>query len=211
LNLPDPIGEALRWIDGGGLLAYPTETVWGLGVDAASAQALARLREWKGRDEDHPVAILVESAEAALEAGFELSPVARRLAGRCWPGPLTLIVKGPGGLAEGVARPDGAVGLRCSSHPLAVALSRRLRRERGAFLTSTSLNHSGDPPARTVAEARSLCGSAAGEPLLIPVEGGEAGGGQASTVIDVSEDPPRVLRWGAVAREDLASVLEELQ
>jgi L-threonylcarbamoyladenylate synthase len=211
LNLPDPIGEALRWIDGGGLLAYPTETVWGLGVDAASAQGLVRLREWKGRDEDHPVAVLVESMETALEAGFEFSPAARRLASRFWPGPLTLIVKGPGGLADGVARPDGAVGLRCSSHPLAVALSRRLRQERGAFLTSTSLNHSGDPPARTLVEARSLCGHTAGEPLLIPVEGGEAGGGQASTVIDLTEDPPRVLRWGAVAQDELELVLDQLQ
>ena len=210
MTLPDPIGDAVRWIMGGGLLAYPTETVWGLGAEAGSEAALARLRTWKGRERDNPVAVLVESVEAALDAGFELSPAAQRLAERFWPGPLTVIVKGPGGLAEGIAREDGGVGLRCSSHPLASALARRLRRESGGLLTSTSLNHAGEPAARTFEEARALCGNAEGEPLMIPLDGGEAGGDAASTVVDTCETPPRVLRWGATRRIDLEPVLEAL-
>jgi L-threonylcarbamoyladenylate synthase len=210
VTLPDPIGDAVRWIAGGGLLAYPTETVWGLGADARSQEALGRLRTWKGRERNNPVAVLVESPEAALEAGFELSPAARRLAQRFWPGPLTVIVRGPGGLADGVAREDGCVGLRCSSHPLATALARRLRRETGGLLTTTSLNHAGEPAARTVGEARALCGDAEDEPLMIPLDGGEAGGDTASTVVDTCESPPRVLRWGATRRIDLEPVLEAL-
>lgn len=210
-SLPDPIGEAVRWVGDDGLLAYPTETVWGLGADAVSEPALARLRAWKGRGLDSPVAVLVESVDAAREAGFDLGAAAERLAYRFWPGPLTLVVRGPDGFATGVAREDGAVGLRCSSHPLAVALARRLRREGGRLLTSTSLNHSGEPPARTVDEARALCGRDAHEPRLIPVEGGEAGGEVASTVVDATGDAPRVLRWGAVSAEDLEPVLEELR
>jgi len=210
MRLPDPIGDALRRIQEEGLLAYPTETVWGLGADAGSEPALARLRAWKGRGEDAPVAVLVESIEAAREAGFVITPEAERLASRFWPGPLTLIVEGPHGLAAGVARADGAVGLRCSSHPLATALAKRLRRERGRLLTSTSLNHTGEPPARTLDEAMALCGRAQGEPLLIPVAGGEAGGESASTVVDATEQPPRVLRWGAVRESELEPMLEDL-
>jgi L-threonylcarbamoyladenylate synthase len=208
VTLPDPIGEALAWIASGGLLAYPTETVWGLGADARSAVAMERLRSWKGRGEDHPVSVLVESLEVANEAGFVLTPTAQRLASRFWPGPLTLIVPGPGGFAPGIARDDGAVGLRCSSHPLAAALARRLRRESGSFLTTTSLNRSGEPAARTIVEARLLAGSGEDEPHMIPFDGGEAGGDTASTVVDATVDPPRVLRWGAVGPTDLEPVLE---
>jgi L-threonylcarbamoyladenylate synthase len=210
VTLPDPIGDAVRWIVGGGLLAYPTETVWGIGAEARSEAALGRLRAWKGRERDNPVAVLIESPEAALDAGFDLSPAARQLAERFWPGPLMVIVRGPGGLAAGVAREDGGVGLRCSSHPLATALARRLRRESGGLLTTTSLNLAGEPAARTVGEAQVLCGNAEDEPLMIPLAGGEAGGGTASTVVDTCESPPRVLRWGATPRVDLEPVLEAL-
>jgi tRNA threonylcarbamoyl adenosine modification protein (Sua5/YciO/YrdC/YwlC family) len=209
-RLPDPIGEALDWIVGGGLLAYPTETVWGLGVDAASTPALARLVTWKGRGADSPVSVLVESVAAARAAGFALGAAAARLAERFWPGPLTLVVPGPGGLAPGVARADGAVGLRCSSHPLAHLLARRLQREHGRLLTSTSLNHSGDPAARSVDEARALCGEGLAEPRLVAVEGAEAGGEAASTVVDASGSAPRVLRWGAIRAAELEPLLQEL-
>ena len=78
--MPDPIGQAARRLASGGLLAYPTETSWGLGADARSAEALERLRRWKRRQAREPVALLVENAEMALELGFQLGPAARRLA-----------------------------------------------------------------------------------------------------------------------------------
>jgi L-threonylcarbamoyladenylate synthase len=208
--MPDPLGEAARWLRGGGLLAYPTETVWGLGADATSEAAVARLQRWKGRDPGEPVAILVDLVDDLPRLGFEPGPGATRLASLFWPGPLTLVLRSRGRYARGVARADGAVGVRCSAHPLATALARRLRAERVGPITATSLNRSGDPAARTWADAERLCGSEAEQPRLLDVRGAEAGGDFASTVVDLTAARPVVLRWGAVAAEDLAPVLAEL-
>jgi L-threonylcarbamoyladenylate synthase len=207
--IPDPLGEAAQWLRGGGMLAYPTETVWGLGADATADAAVARLLQWKGRDESDPLAILVEKLEDLPGLGFEPGPAASRLAALFWPGPLTLVMRCRGRFAKGVARADGAVGVRCSSHPLATALARRLRGERVGPITATSLNHSGDPAARTRTEAERLCGISDQQPRLLEVKA-EAGGDAASTVIDLTGARPVVLRWGAVASEALAPVLADL-
>ena len=126
---PDPLDEAAQWVKSGGLLAFPTETVWGLAADARSEEALRRLRRWKRRETDQPVSVLVDNVDAAEAQGASFSRPARLLADAFWPGPLTLIVPAEPRFATGVARADGAVGLRCSSHPVAGALVRRLDRE----------------------------------------------------------------------------------
>jgi L-threonylcarbamoyladenylate synthase len=208
--MPDPIGQAARWLASGGLLAYPTETIWGLGADGRSAKALERLRRWKGRQEREPVALLVENAERAAELGFQLGPAARRLAEAFWPGPLTLVVPSRGEFAPGVARADGAVGLRCSAHPLAEALARRLRLAGIGPITATSLNRSGQPAAATLAEARALCGEGPDEPHLIDVEGAEAGGDAESTVVDTTSTTLQVLRWGSLPASEIEPVIEEI-
>ena len=208
--IPDPIGQALRWLRSGGLLAYPTETVWGLAADAASEESVERLLRWKGRSADEPIAVLVESAEAAEALGFELGPAALRLAGDFWPGPLTLVVGSQASLARGIARDDGAVGLRCSSHPLAAALARRLAAEGVGPVTATSLNPSGKPAARSIDEARACCGSGPDDPRLLDAEGAEAGGDAASTVIDLTGEHPEVLRWGALPEREMRPLLDEL-
>ena len=209
--IPDPLGEAARWLRSGGLLAYPTETVWGLGADATSETAVARLLRWKRREASEPLAILIELAGDLAALGFEPGPATRRLAGLFWPGPLTLVLPSRGRFARGVARADGAVGVRCSAHPLAGALARRLRRERVGPITATSLNRSGAPPARTRAEAEPLCGPDPEQPRLLDVKGAEAGGDAASTVVDLSGERPAVLRWGAIPAETLEPVLAELK
>ena len=112
--IPDPLGEAVEWLMGGGLLAYPTETVWGLGADATSEPALARLLRWKGRDSGDPVSILIDAPSALAPLGFDVGRVAHRIAEAFWPGPLTLVLSGALRFAPGVARSDGAVGVRCS-------------------------------------------------------------------------------------------------
>jgi L-threonylcarbamoyladenylate synthase len=209
--IPDPLGDAARWLRAGGLLAYPTETVWGLGADATSEQGLAALLRWKGRPESDPVAILVERAADLPVFGVELDPVAKRLAGMFWPGPLTLVLPCRRRFAPGVARGDGAIGVRCSSHPLAAALARRLKREQVGPLTATSLNKSGAASARTRAEAEAACGREPGQPRLLDVKGAESGGDAASTVLDLTGARPSVLRWGALAADVLEPVLAELQ
>jgi L-threonylcarbamoyladenylate synthase len=205
--IPDPIGAAVRWLGAGGLVAYPTETVWGVAAAAESAAGMERLRAWKRRGVDAPVAVLVEGVAAAEALGCELGAAARRLAAAHWPGPLTLVVPCRRGFAAGVARADGALGLRCSSHPLAAALARRATREGVGPITATSLNRHGEPPARTRADALGLCAGAEA-PRLIEVEGAESGGDGASTVIDLTGPRPEVLRWGAIGREEVEPMLE---
>ena len=209
--MPDPIGQAAYWLGSGGLLAYPTETIWGLGADARSAEALERLRRWKRRQAGEPVALLVENVATAAELGFQLGPAARRLAEAFWPGPLTLVVPSRDEFAPGVARADGAVGLRCSAHPLTEALARRLRLAGIGPITATSLNRSGEPPAATLATAQALCGEGPDEPRLIDVEGAEAGGDAESTVVDATGNTLQVLRWGALPANEIEPVIEEIE
>jgi tRNA threonylcarbamoyl adenosine modification protein (Sua5/YciO/YrdC/YwlC family) len=208
---PEPIGDAVGWVRDGGLLAYPTETVWGLGADSRSDSAVARLNHWKGRDASVPISILVADIDCLASLGFELTDTARCLAAAFWPGPLTLVLNCEGRFARGVSRDDGAVGVRCSSHPLSLAIARRLATAGVGPLTATSLNRSGMPAAGHIEQAREMCGSSADSPRLVAVEGAEAGGDRESTVIDATGVEPRVLRWGAVAQSELARFLGALE
>jgi L-threonylcarbamoyladenylate synthase len=207
----DPIGAAVDWLRDGALLAYPTETVWGLGADACSVAAIERLRGWKGKRESAPISILVADPEALEPLGFEFNDLARRLVAAFWPGPLTLVLDCRGRFAPGVSRHDGAVGVRCSSHPIGAALARRLAAEGVGPITSTSLNRSGATPAVTLEQVREVCGADLEGPRLLAVEGAEAGGDGESTVIDTTGPELVVLRWGTLAKPDLASVLESLE
>ncbi len=193
----------------GGAVAYPTETLYGLGADAASETAVERLLAWKGRAASQPLTVLVEEPAALATLGITLPALALALVDAFWPGPLTLVLPARGRFATGVARGDGAVGVRCSSHPVAVALAARLARE-GVVITSTSLNRTGAPPARTRAEARSRLGAGADEPLLVDDDAAPEPSGVASTVLDVTANVPRLLRSGAVAREALERVTGRL-
>ncbi len=207
----DPIGDAVDWVRDGALLAYPTETVWGLGADACSVAAIERLRGWKGKRESAPISILVADPEALEPLGFEFNDLARRLVAAFWPGPLTLVLDCRDRFAPGVSRHDGAVGVRCSSHPIGAALARRLAAEGVGPITSTSLNRSGATPAVTLEQVREVCGADLEGPRLLAVEGAEAGGDGESTVIDTTGPELVVLRWGTLAKPDLASVLESLE
>jgi L-threonylcarbamoyladenylate synthase len=206
LPCADPLDEALARLRAGGLVAYPTETVFGLAADARNAEAVARLRAWKGRHGSQPLAVLVTGLAAAEFLGIRVTPLARRIAAAFWPGPLTLVLCAGALLAPGVARADGAVGLRCSSHPLAAALAARVERAGIGPVTATSLNRSGAPPARDLAAARRLCGPGLDVPWLLP--GADAWGQPPSSVLDLAGPEPAVLREGAVDRAALASVLE---
>ena len=207
--IPDPVGEAVDRVRKGGLVAYPTETVWGLGADANSAPVLDGLRRFKGRDRRVPIAILVAEFDHLTALGFQVSAAARKLADTFWPGPLTLVLPGPEGSLRDIARDDGAVGVRCSSHPLAACFARRLRAEDVGPVTATSLNRSGAPPARSAEEARDLC-DAPGGPALIAVEGAESGNDEPSTVIDATGERARVLRYGAIGSAEIEPLLREI-
>lgn len=203
------LDRAVDCIRRGGLLAYPTETVWGLGVDARSDDALAALQRFKGRAGDAPVSILVAAAKDLDEFVANGVRAARDLAERFWPGPLTLVVPCPVPFARGVAGSSGGVGFRCSSHPTAQALTHAFSEAGVGPVTSTSLNRSGELPARTRSEAASVRG-VDGEAAAVVEPCEDAGGQEPSTVIDLCGERPRVLRWGALASSTLAPVLEEI-
>ncbi len=214
---------AVDWLASGKIVAYPTETVWGLAVDSCSEAALQALRRWKGRREEQPISILVPDV-ASLEAlGFELSLAASALAQKFWPGPLTLVLPCRAALARrfarGIARDDGAVGVRCSSHPEARALARAALNAGLGPITTTSLNRSGNPSLQTLAEVRELC---AREPdgaelfVLAPdascdAECSEAlrTGGAPSTVLDLAAPNLEILRSGAIAWDAIVQTLDE--
>ena len=207
---PDPIGEAVKHAAAAGMVGYPTETVWGLGADAASEVAIGRLRDWKGRGDDAPLSILIADMVDLEVSGFIVEEATLKLAGAFWPGPLTLVIPCRRAFARGVGRSDGAVGVRCSAHPIAAALARRCEAEGIGPLTATSLNRTGSPAAQTRSEAHTVIGDDPNAPQFVGVETAEAGGDLETTVVDVSGDRARVLRWGSIGEAELEPILREI-
>ena len=201
----DRVADAMCRLGADGFIAYPTETVWGLGACADRPRAVERLMAWKGRAPDAPIAVLVADAEAGVELGCRFDVHARRLVEAYWPGPLMVVVPCSGQFALGVARSDGALGLRCSPHPLAHALAVATRAAGLGPLTSTSLNRSG--AAATFDAAIEMTHDADPGDLASPLTVGEreldAGGSQPSSVVDCTGVLPEVLRVGAIDREAL--------
>jgi L-threonylcarbamoyladenylate synthase len=191
--------QALEVLSADGLVAFPTETVWGLAARAESPRAVSLLRAFKGRDAAKPVAVLIDGPGRLSEIGVELSQSAARLADAFWPGPLTLVATCSRALAPGVLAEDGTVGIRCSSHPVAAALAGGALDRGLGPVTATSLNRSGGEAARSADDALRI---AALEPGIV-VTRGEAGGAEPSTVVDTTGSQLRVLREGAISERAL--------
>ncbi|GBD30334.1 Threonylcarbamoyl-AMP synthase [bacterium HR32] len=190
--------EALR---AGEVVVYPTDTVYGLGCDATEPSAVRRVFEVKGRPPDQPVPVLLaEPGEA--EALAHVSPGARRLMERFWPGPLTLVLPGRGVVADLVTAGTGTVGLRVPDHPVPRALVRAC----GFPLVGTSANTSGRPAPTTVPQVLSdLDGR-----VRLVLDGGRLRG-RPSTVVDCTGDRPRVLRAGPIPAEAVQRVWDGVQ
>ncbi len=188
---PDAIGRALAALGRGEVVCVPTESTYGLAVDPRSRSGLARLSALKGgRPSDSPFPLIAGAIEGARALARVWPEAAERLARRHWPGPLTLVVPAAPGLPPEVVGPDGGVGVRMSSHPLAGALARAL----GAAITATSANRSGQPPATTVTEARAVFA----DQVACYLDGGVCAG-TPSTVIAIAEDGRlRLVRSGAI-------------
>jgi L-threonylcarbamoyladenylate synthase len=202
------IERALRHLQADGLVAFPTETVWGLAACARSHTALECLRTWKGRSDSQPISILVPGADALRDLGVTVPPLAAKLMERFWPGPLTLVLQCDTAvaLAPGIARDDGAVGFRCSPHPRANRLALEAARRGLGPLTATSFNRTGCEPVATLSEARQLAESPGRQPVLVlEIEAEDASGEAPSTVVDLSRADPEVLRRGAISEFELES------
>ncbi len=206
MTLTAPIDQALDRLADRELVAYPTETVWGLGALARSAQAVDLLRAWKGRSEVQPISVLVGNSAAIESGGFVIDDGVRRVVGAFWPGPLTVVLRCRERYAPGIANADGAIGVRCSPHPVAAALATGAQERGLGPITATSLNKAGEAPAETLADARLVCATPPA-PWLLEPGADDATGEAPSTVLDLAGGRPRVLRAGPVSREAIAEVL----
>lgn len=194
------LGEVGRHLRSGGLLAYPTETVYGLGglVEEGPLRALAAL---KRRDADKPFLLLLPHRRAA--SGLTWNECARRLAERLWPGPLTLVLPDPGRSFPARARGGGGgVAVRMSPAPVV----RQILQEVGAPITSTSANPPGGRPARSGADAAEAAGALGADERLWVIDAGAIPPAPASTLVDCTKPDPVVLRAGALHPSELRAI-----
>jgi len=183
----DAVAAAIAALRRGEVVAYPTETFYGLGVDAFSAAALERVRVLKGRG-DKAISMLIEGDEMLARLVAEVPPRARALMAQHWPGPLTLALPARQGLPD-VLVSDGCVAVRQSPHSVARALVAAF----GGPVTTTSANRSGEPPATTAAMVRAALGDG-----CHVLDGGATPGGAPSTLARVRGEQIEILRAGAV-------------
>ncbi|MFN3920406.1 MAG: L-threonylcarbamoyladenylate synthase [Methylohalobius sp.] len=198
----EALARAVWTLRRGGLVAFPTETVYGLGADASNVEAVARIFAVKGRPADHPLIVHLPGIEGLERFARKVPPLAWRLAERFWPGPLTLILLRAPGVSDWVTGKQDTVGLRVPSHPLALALLEAF----GGGVAAPSANRFGRVSPTTAAHVEEELDGAV-DCLL---DGGPCPLGLESTILDLSGTRPRLLRVGAVSRLELAEVLGEL-
>jgi len=198
--------QAVAHLVGGGLLAYPTETVYGLGSRARGPEvrALARL---KGRRADKPFLLLVADRAMAEAQGLAFNAAASALARAFWPGPLTLVLPGGSGrLPDALRGPEGGIAVRWTSHRAMARLVGAL----GEPLTSTSANLPGSPPAPGAeAIVRDFAPAVEAGTLLV-LDGGVLGNSPSSTVVDCTQPAPRLIREGALTLGELRRAAGQL-
>lgn len=199
------VAEAARRLAAGDAIAFPTETVYGLGADATNPAAVAKIFALKGRPADHPLIVHIADSAAMGEWAAEVPPAARALANRFWPGPLTMILKKSARVPASVTGGQSTVGLRCPSHPMAQELLREFARIGSGAVAAPSANRFGHVSPTTAEHVREEFGGG-----LFVLDGGACEVGIESTIVDLSRGAPVLLRPGAVTREDLATALGEL-
>ncbi|MFQ5743261.1 MAG: L-threonylcarbamoyladenylate synthase [Acidobacteriota bacterium] len=193
------IDVAATEILGGAVVAYPTETYYALGADPRNGQALERVLKLKGRTRDKPLLLIADSVEM-VERWSAATPASLRMVAEAfWPGPLTVVLRAPPGLAPAITSDQQTIALRVSSHPLARALVERCQ----VPLTGTSANRSGESPPTTVSQVEAALGHA----LAAVLDCGGTAGGAASTLLDLTTEPYRILRPGAVSVAQIAEAM----
>ena len=196
----DDLTQAVRLLREGKLVAFPTETVYGLGADAANPDALAKIFAAKGRPADHPLIVHLPDAGHLDRWARDVPEAARRLAAAFWPGPLTLILRKAPGVPELVTGGQDTVGVRIPGHPLALELLRAF----GGGIAAPSANRFGRISPTTAQHVRDELG----DRVALVLDGGACQVGIESTILDLSATAPRILRPGRVSPSALASVLD---
>jgi len=201
-RLKKQVEKAVSILKSGGVIAFPTDTVYGLGCDYRNPKAVARIYEIKGRPPKMALPLLLGNAGQLEVVALEVPEVARRLAEKFWPGALTLVLKKQKSVPDFITSGGDTVAVRVPAHPVARALVNGL----GVAVVGTSANLSGQPSAMTAEDVR----AALGDRVDLIVDGGRAPGGKESTIVDVSGEKLVVLREGAVSKAELAKVYPEI-
>ena len=186
----------------GGLVAVPTETVYGIAASAEDGVAVQMIYDLKDRDYEKPLSVLVTGMEMAERYCANIPQAAYRLAEKYWPGPLTMVLEDRGSVPAMVTAGSGTLGVRCPDHPLTLAIIEKA----GLPLAAPSANPSGKEPAKTAKEVLAwFDGEIEGV-----VDGGPCAMGVASTVVDLTEEEPKILREGGIPSGELLAFLREV-
>ncbi len=184
------IVQAADLIRSGGVIVYPTETVYGLGADPFNHHAFDRIFSLKGRETEKGLILLIRGRQDLDALVADIPRSAEILIREFWPGPLTLVFPAAPGLPEHLTRPASTIALRMSDAPVASALLHHV----GGPITSTSANRSGKPPARSARQAADVIGHR----VDVILDGGESSDPRPSTLVDVSGRRPKILRPGRI-------------
>ena len=187
----------------GGTVAFPTESFYGLGVDAKNEKALRRLFEIKRRNASQPVLILIPSVKSLQNYAKRIPPIAENLIKEFWPGGLTMVFEARGDVSTILTAGTGKIGIRISDHPVATGLANAI----DGAVSGTSANVSGKPPCKSASEVL----TSVGEYVDLILDGGETPGEIGSTILDVTMQPPRILREGIISKENLERFLKTVQ
>jgi L-threonylcarbamoyladenylate synthase len=193
------LSRAVAALGRGEVIVFPTETLYGLGADALNFAAVDKVFQLKGRDRNNPIPVLVSDLVMLETLVTEISPLAKKLMARFWPGPLTLVLPARGDIPQPLVNATGGIGVRISSQTMASTLVRLL----GRPLTATSANPSGQPPASTVAQAKNYFSGK----IEVFVDGGELTSSSPSTVVGVKGENVTMIRQGVILRTELQSVV----
>jgi L-threonylcarbamoyladenylate synthase len=185
------LAQAAEILVGGGVIAYPTETFYGLGADATNEKAIQKIFAVKGRDFKNPVSLIIAKEDDISPLVQDVPETARKLMTAFWPGALTIVFAASKQVSPLLTAGSGKIGLRVSSHPAAQGIVHRLKRP----LTATSANQSGAPECSLASEVAEQIG----DKIDAIIDWGKTRGGSASTIIDVTFNPPVILREGTIS------------
>ena len=198
------IKAAARSIADGHLVAFPTETVYGLGADATNQSAVAKIYKAKGRPADHPLIVHIASIDAIGDWAEDISEYAINLARDFWPGPMTLIFKRSALAKDFVTGNQETVGLRVPNQPIALALLKEFEKLGGKGIAAPSANRFGAVSPTTAQAVRDELADYLDEASDVILDGGPCQVGVESTIIDCTSDTPQILRLGAITKEMIA-------
>ena len=199
---PEIIAEAAAIIKQGGVVVFPTRCLYGLGADALDPHAVEKIIKIKQRPADNPILVLIDCRRQLDSLVVNISPVAMAIMDTFWPGRVTLVFEAGDTLSNRLTAHTGKIGVRLAGHPVASALIKQV----GSPVTGTSANLSGKPGCRQI----QYLDPPIAKRVDLVLDAGMLEGGVGSTVVDVTEDRPQILREGQVTAEQILRILAEI-